>query len=61
MARAWYAGLSLKSEKVKDLQEAYLGFLIVRPTFPFVIGRNVISPDAFKQKDFKISKTILII
>jgi len=34
-----------------ELQEKYLGFVILRPTYPFVIGRNVISPKAFKSND----------
>lgn len=37
--------------KVPDLQNKYLGFLVVRPTFPKVIGRNVIHPNAFKHVD----------
>lgn len=41
-----------KPEKIDELQNNYLGFLIVRPTFPFVIGRSVISPDAFNQNNF---------
>jgi len=41
-----------KSEFIQALDEKYLGFLIIRPTFPFVIGRNVIAPKAFKDSDF---------
>lgn len=40
------------ADKVEELQSKYLGFLIIRPTFPFVIGRNVIAPQAFKNNNF---------
>ncbi len=43
-------------EKIQWLQDNYLGFLIIRPTFPFIIGRNVIDPNAFKNTDFVICK-----
>ena len=39
---------------VELIQNNYLGFLIIRPTFPNVIGRNVINPIAFKQHDIHI-------
>lgn len=42
------------SEKSPFLREIYLGFLVIRPTFPFIIGRNVISPKAFKNSEFAI-------
>jgi len=42
------------SAKIVELQKSYLGFLVIRPTFPFIIGRNVLSPEAFKLNDFKI-------
>lgn len=42
--------------KLEKLQGNYLGFLIVRPTFSFVIGRNVISPEAFLNSNFQICR-----
>jgi hypothetical protein len=37
-------------EARKDsISEAYLGFLVLRPTFPKIIGRNAVSPNAFKK------------
>lgn len=36
------------------LKTNYLGFLVLRPTFPKVIGRNIISPYAFKENDLHI-------
>jgi hypothetical protein len=36
-------------EKLKD---KYLGFLVLRPTFPKIIGRMAISPKGFKINDF---------
>lgn len=32
-----------------DLQEKYLGFIVIRPTFPNVIGRSVLSPEALNR------------
>ena len=39
------------------LQQHFLGFLVIRPTVPQVIGRSVISPRALKQSDFRICVT----
>lgn len=43
-------------ERVNELQNNYLGFLVLRPTFPFIIGRSIISPLAVKDHDFIICK-----
>ena len=40
-----------KIAELHSIQEAYLGFLAIRPTFPKIIGRNVIHPSAFKNAD----------
>lgn len=37
---------------ITSLQQRYLGFMILRPTIPDVIGRNVISPTALRRHDF---------
>jgi hypothetical protein len=37
-----------------QIRESYLGFTIIRPTFPKVIGRSVISPLAVKWNHFRI-------
>lgn len=39
-------------DKHDDLQKKYLGFIILRPTEPFFIGRSVISPKALKINHF---------
>lgn len=38
-----------KAQEIRDNQD-YLGFYVIRPTFPQVIGRNVISPKALKDE-----------
>jgi len=40
------------SEKVEKLKKQYLGFFIIRPTEPQIIGRSVISPAALKINNF---------
>jgi hypothetical protein len=50
-------------KKTSSLQDRYLGFLILRPTIPHVVGLNVISPTALRRHDFvsintKITTTI---
>jgi hypothetical protein len=37
-----------KQSKIKNIMDHYLGFLVLRPTFPKIIGRNAISPKAKK-------------
>lgn len=39
-------------EKYETLQNNYRGFIVIRPTTPNVIGRNVISPLAMKNNNF---------
>ncbi len=41
------------AEKHKEIRESYLGFVVLRPTFPQVIGRSVIAPSALKESNFK--------
>jgi hypothetical protein len=41
-------------EQIEKIQSCYLGFLVVRPTFPFVIGRSILSPEAINKNHFKI-------
>lgn len=38
----------------EHIRDAYLGFTIIRPTFPQVIGRSVISPEAVVKNNFRI-------
>jgi hypothetical protein len=40
-------------DKSKTLQDKFMGFMIIRPTFPNIIGRSVLSPFIFKNIDFK--------
>ena len=48
----------IKTEMFRDanrislLQESYLGFLIIRPTLPDVIGRSALSPFALENNSF---------
>lgn len=42
------------SENYISLQEKYRGFYVLRPTFPHIIGRSVISPMALKDSDMRI-------
>lgn len=37
---------------VQDLHNSYLGFIVLRPTTPNIIGRSVISPKAVKHNGF---------
>jgi hypothetical protein len=53
----------LKEEQNNPFQDSYLGFMVIRPTESRIIGRNVISPRAFKKDDFitckaKIQSTV---
>src|ERR1051326_2270936 len=41
--------------KVKFLEDAYMGFLVLRPTFPDIIGRSIIKPEAFINDKILIS------
>ncbi|TWV99911.1 hypothetical protein [Chitinophaga pinensis] len=34
------------------MQQHYWGFMVLRPTIPYVIGRSVINPKAFKESGF---------
>lgn len=40
-------------EALEYLQSHYLGFLVIRPTFPNVIGRSLLDPLAFGKNDVK--------
>jgi len=39
-------------EKKEELQKKYRGFMILRPTAPFIVGRSIISPNALKINHF---------
>jgi hypothetical protein len=39
---------------IDDLQKNYLGFFVIRPTSPSIIGRSVISPKALKVNNIQI-------
>ncbi|MGQ2985539.1 hypothetical protein [Flavobacterium sp.] len=41
-------------KKVDDVKGAYLGFIILRPTIPAVLGRSVLSPKALKANNFAV-------
>jgi len=40
------------SEKIKYLKDIYLGTMVIRPTYKFMVGRSMISPKAFKHHEF---------
>ena len=46
-----------KSETYNYVNENYLGFVVLRPTFPLIIGRSLISPKAIIENNFKICQT----
>lgn len=37
---------------IKDLEKKFWGFIVIRPTPPRIIGKSVISPNAFKESSF---------
>ncbi len=37
---------------IADLRDSYAGFIIIRPTFPKIIGRSAIAPKALRNNDF---------
>ncbi len=39
-------------KKIGELKNRFFGFLILRPTEPNLLGRNIISPNAFKKSGF---------
>lgn len=41
-----------ENDKIEKLQQHYLGFIVLRPTIPYVIGRSVINPNALKGEKF---------
>ena len=41
------------SDKCKILPDRYLGFYVLRPTSPYIIGRSVISPKALKNSGMR--------
>lgn len=44
-----------RSQKlVPGLKAAFRGYVIIRPTFPNIIGRTLIDPRAFKEANFRI-------
>lgn len=45
------------AENIKRIEKAYLGFIVLRPTEPSLIGRSVLSPKALLTNGFKICKT----
>lgn len=44
-------------QKHEELQAKYRGFYVVRPTDPFIIGRNIVSPKALKNNHFSCCTT----
>ncbi len=41
-----------KKGHLEEIQKEYLGFIVIRPTFPKVIGRSAVAPQAFKDHNF---------
>ncbi len=44
-------------DKKDELQKKFMGFIVLRPTEPSLIGRSVISPKILKKHDFEIIST----
>lgn len=42
-----------EKEKIAFLKENYRGFIVLRPTPPFIVGRSAISPNLLKFNSFK--------
>jgi len=40
--------------EIEELTKRYLGFIVIRPTEPNIIGRSVVSPKAKKERNFQI-------
>jgi len=47
----------LDGKKIKRLQDKYRGFIVLRPTGRFVIGRSIVSPKALKDNSFLFCST----
>lgn len=43
--------------KREEISKNYRGFIILRPTEPFFLGRSVISPSALKSNNFRVCKS----
>jgi len=41
-----------ENERIEKLQQQYWGFMVLRPTIPYVIGRSVINPNALEGEKF---------
>ncbi len=39
--------------QIENLQAAFVGFIIIRPTSPFIIGRSILSPKALRINHFR--------
>ena len=37
---------------IKKLQDSFIGFMVIRPTAPNIVGRSMLSPKAFKNSNF---------
>lgn len=44
-------------ESVSFLKDCYRGFIVLRPTIPFVVGRSAIAPELLKTNSFKTCLT----
>lgn len=40
--------------EINNLSDRFLGFIVIRPTEPHIIGRSVISPKAKKERNFNV-------
>jgi len=48
-----------KTEYISQIKDQYRGFIILRPTIPFIIGRSVISPRILKNNNFQSCSVII--
>ncbi|WP_147678857.1 hypothetical protein [Algibacter pacificus] len=45
-------------KKLENLEDSYLGFMVLRPTFPQIIGRTVLRKDCLKRTDYITSGVV---
>ncbi|WP_203257437.1 hypothetical protein [Hyunsoonleella ulvae] len=45
-------------ERYDDINNSYLGFVVIRPTFPHIMGRSIVSPKAIITNNFKICSVL---
>ncbi|RZJ56011.1 MAG: hypothetical protein EOO44_01080 [Flavobacterium sp.] len=47
-----------REDQLTEIQDAYLGYMIMRPNEPYIVGRSVISPLALTETNFNCCTTV---